>query len=559
MGIIHELRRAFNIFLPRIFANPTSRIRFVISMFLVIVDTTAVLTMPYLFKLVIDQLAHPTGLSMPLLLTLFATLWTLEHSFSHLQSFVFYPIINDCIRDTTYFVVDQLHQLPLDIFHLSPPPRTISALRRISTAARTILKTVFVLMPPALIKFIAGTLTFIIFLKPQTPYQWVVCVIAIPACFILYLAGILIAMRWYGTMRIKAWYANDSVAIALRDQLLNTRTLRFNRTPKMESLRTLLHDEAHLWYHTNIRLNTVMIGIIAVIGTTLALLLNTLIVSTPARHLTIGTIVMLKGLLVAAFMPLVALAQKARALVEGLSDMEFIANILNFPRITTTPTTGPIASAETGWRFEQISFGYPQRVPIFNHLSMSIDEGQMIAIVGDSGTGKSTLANLLVGLRRPQHGTIYFRNRDLRSYSDNELSAIIRFIPQETFLLFTTMRENILCGVPPSEHYRLDEIMNMVGLAPLRSALDEVVGDLGGRLSGGERQRVALANAILTKPQILILDETLHALSDRQTNAVLTELRNQIRTVIIVTHRAFSPDQVTQTVNLPFSTLSTPQ
>ena len=197
-----------------------------------------------------------------------------------------------------------------------------------------------------------------------------------------------------------------------------------------------------------------------------------------------------------------------------------------------------------GLRVDNVSYSYAsQDREVLKAISLAVPAGRITAIVGASGAGKSTLADLLIGLLRPTAGTLSIDDRTLQ---DSEVAAwrrAIGYVPQDGFLFHDTVRQNLLWAKPDAtddEMWRALERAAAAGFLRDRAeGLDTVVGDRGVRLSGGERQRLALARALLTAPDLLVLDEATSSLDPVNEQLILDAvrgLRGSVTTVII-THR----------------------
>jgi len=195
--------------------------------------------------------------------------------------------------------------------------------------------------------------------------------------------------------------------------------------------------------------------------------------------------------------------------------------------------------------FENLSFRYPTRPDekVLTNINLTISENQMVALVGTSGAGKSTIAALLLRLHEPTEGHILFDNRSSRDFSLSALRSQIALVPQDIFLFGGSIRENISYGKPTATD---DEIIEAASKAnalefidrfPMK--LDTIVGERGTQLSGGQRQRIAIARAVLKNPRILILDEATSSLDSESERLVQDALEKLMvgRTSIVIAHR----------------------
>ncbi|KOC62256.1 ATP-binding cassette sub-family B member 10, mitochondrial [Habropoda laboriosa] len=195
--------------------------------------------------------------------------------------------------------------------------------------------------------------------------------------------------------------------------------------------------------------------------------------------------------------------------------------------------------------FQNVSFVYPTRENtwILKNFSLKIPKCTVIAIVGSSGSGKSTIASLLLRFYDPTLGSILLDNHDLKSLNPAWVKSQISIVPQEPILFSGTIRDNILYGVEDSTKYNIDEVATSAYVLEFTKSmpdgLDTVVGERGITLSGGQRQRVAIARALIKDPKVLILDEATSALDAESEHYIQEALEKAVqgRTVLTIAHR----------------------
>ena len=196
-------------------------------------------------------------------------------------------------------------------------------------------------------------------------------------------------------------------------------------------------------------------------------------------------------------------------------------------------------------KFDNVTFRYPTRGDknALQNINLEIYPGQTVALVGRSGAGKSTFANLLLRLHEPNEGRVFIDGCDLRQVSISSLRSQIGVVPQEVFLFSGTIRENIAFGDPDAP---LAEVVGAAMLAGAHEFISELplgyetkIGERGQSLSGGQKQRIAIARALFTKPRILIFDEATSALDTESERAIQQNLDRILkdRTTLIIAHR----------------------
>jgi subfamily B ATP-binding cassette protein MsbA len=200
-------------------------------------------------------------------------------------------------------------------------------------------------------------------------------------------------------------------------------------------------------------------------------------------------------------------------------------------------------SLQTGVRFEKLTFQYPNGTTALRDLDLAIPAGKTIALVGTSGSGKSTAAGLLLRLREPTQGRITADGVDYWEFSPASWHRQVGFVEQEAFLFHDTIERNVAYGLDAVSRERVLEALRLAQLEELVISLpqgiDTVVGERGASLSGGQRQRLAIARALVRDPKLLILDEATSALdnvSERQVQAAL-EAAQRGRTSLVIAHR----------------------
>lgn len=241
--------------------------------------------------------------------------------------------------------------------------------------------------------------------------------------------------------------------------------------------------------------------------------------------------------------PLTWIASLPRRFAESMSAAERVFEIIDEPPQVADAASPRRLRIAGRVSFESVVFGYKSHEPVLDDISLRVEPGELIGIVGHSGAGKSTLINLLMRLYDPDEGRITIDGVDLRDIEQRDLHRQIGVVLQETFLFAGSIAENIAYAKPDAARRELIAAAKVAGahdfICAFADGYDTTVGERGQRLSGGERQRVAIARAVLHDPRILILDEATAAV-DSETEELIQEGLFALvrgRTTFAIAHR----------------------
>ncbi|MFG1927088.1 ABC transporter ATP-binding protein [Cryptosporangium sp. NPDC048952] len=264
-----------------------------------------------------------------------------------------------------------------------------------------------------------------------------------------------------------------------------------------------------------------------------------------AGTLSIGTLVAFTGLQGALFRPLTGLLNTGVSVAASLALFARIFEYLDLPVEVADPVSPrALPQADGHVRFEDVTFTYPGNdVAAVAGVSLDVPAGTTLALVGATGSGKSTMAALIARLYDPTGGRVTLDGVDLRDLRLSDLSSIVGVVSQETYLLHTTVRENLRYAKPDATDAEIEDAARAAQIHDLIVALpdgyDTMVGSRGYRFSGGEKQRIAIARTLLRDPRVLVLDEATSALDNTTERAVQMafDALSAGRTTVTIAHR----------------------
>jgi ATP-binding cassette subfamily B protein len=262
-------------------------------------------------------------------------------------------------------------------------------------------------------------------------------------------------------------------------------------------------------------------------------------------RISMGAFVMFNTYMGMLIWPMIAFGWVVNLMQRGTASLDRISQILDERPSIASPAGAPAQASEHSAeiRFYDVFMTFSQRRDALAGVDLTIAAGETVAVVGHTGSGKTTLVNLVPRLFDPTSGTVEVGGVDVRRYDPEELRRQIGFIPQETFLFSATLAENIAWGVADASPDEIRRAAEVAGLASdiesFPKGLDTMIGERGLTLSGGQKQRTAIARAILRKPRILILDDALSSVDTLTEEKILNGLANVMRerTTILISHR----------------------
>lgn len=262
------------------------------------------------------------------------------------------------------------------------------------------------------------------------------------------------------------------------------------------------------------------------------------------QGVTVGTVVSFVALLTRLYTPAAALAGVQTQMVSALAVFERIFDYLDMTEESSTSTTGEaLTNVEGNIALENVSFSYKDREDALKNVSLNIEAGQIAALVGPSGAGKTTMTMLVPRFYEPQEGKITLDGRDISTIGLSELRKHIGIVTQETYLFHDTIKNNLRYAKADATDEEIEAATRAANIhefiAALPDGYDSIVGERGHKLSGGERQRLAIARVLLKNPRLLIFDEATSSLDSENEALIQSALVPLMkgRTSLVIAHR----------------------
>jgi len=515
--------------------------RVLLALVLLVMAKLASVAVPLLLKEVVDALDQPQDmLVLPVLFVVgYGVLRLCSTLFGEIRDAIFAKVTQRAIRRVAIRVFGHLHALSLR-FHLERQTGGVSRdIERGSRGISFLLNFMLFNILPTLLEI--GLVAIILLSNYDIWFS-----IIIFSTLVAYIALTLVVterrMIFRRTMNDMDSKANTRAI----DSLLNYETVKYFGNESWEAER---YDE-HLknWETAAVRnqtslaaLNAGQSGIIAIGVTLLMLLASDGVVK---GSMTLGDLVLVNAFMLQLYMPLHFLGFVYREIKHSLADMEkMFALLTEREEIKDKSDALDLVQGDASVRFENVNFSYESNRQILFNMSFDIPAGHNIAVVGHSGSGKSTISRLLFRFYEVTSGRILVNDQDISNITQKSLRATVGIVPQDTVLFNESIYYNIAYGRPEAS---CEEVFHAAKSAHIHDFIESLpekyktkVGERGLKLSGGEKQRVAIARAILKGPKILIFDEATSALDSRSEKAIQGELKRIAanRTTLTIAHR----------------------
>lgn len=443
------------------------------------------------------------------------------------------------VRKVSRDIFAHLHALSL-AFHLEKKTGSLATkiTRGIGGIEFVFRFMLFTIVPTFLeIFFVIGVLV--------TSYHWSFAVVTIVTLVIYILFTIVLVEMRNIVNRSLNMYANDAQGKSI-DSLTNFETVKYftNEKHEVERYDQILAKIEATNLHSKTFLYLLSFGQALIITIGVAILVYLASVQVLDKSMTIGDFTLVTAYIAQLSIPLVFLGFVYRQIKESMVNMEDMFQLLNEEAdITDTPNAIELTQFMQEVRYEQVSLRYQEEREVLSEVSFSLPKGKTVALVGSSGSGKTSLARLLFRFYDVTDGTISVDGHSIREVTQHSLRTLIGFVPQDTVLFNDSIYYNIAYGKPGATEEEVYEAARKANIhefiLSLPDGYNTVVGERGLRLSGGEKQRVAIARVILKGSPILVFDEATSALDSKSENVISDAIKAlaRERTMLIIAHR----------------------
>lgn len=509
------------------------------------------LCIPFILKKIVESFSSNYSVSVTLILLSYGFIWMISQGSIHIRALLAFKIEQRIISTLGIRTLSHLYNLSHEYFLNQNPGAIMNVVRRAQHDMPTIIFGLFLHVIPTTLEFL-----FVIII--------ISCYYSISYSFLMFL--ILGAFLFYSSYSMKsvlrdreqANQVDKMVDGIVSDWLSNYEAIKIfgKRDFAIGICEAELkkRETAEVRYLTKYSISHV--GQSLILGLGLSLLTYLIGQGVFNGSLTVGDFVLFNGYILQFIVPVSILGQATQEIKKSLVNMKGTFDLLlTKTDIVETPYPTLLSGSSFQIHFDNVSFSYNDR-KVLENISFIIKPRETALIVGPTGCGKSTVAKLILRLYDAQQGLILINQTYIKNISLKSLYSTIGWVPQESYLLNDTIKNNLLFVCPEASNFEIEEALELAHLLAFIKALplglNTIVGDRGLKLSGGEKQRLSLARLFLTKPKICIFDESTSSL-DKETDHIIQNNIDKFlpdSTKIIITHRPFLTHKADQIITL---------
>lgn len=494
---------------------------------------------PLFHKQIIDEVVINRAVDqLPILVAGLVAIYAAQHLFSAVRLYIMHVLGERFILDLRIRLYEHLQKLSLGYFETR---QTGEIMSRVTNDVNAVERFVTHSSDHLLVDMLRLTGTAVILLY----LNWKLALLTLLPVPIL-----AVAMRYFNT-RVRPVYKSvrerlGDINAKLQDNISGIRVIKAFGQEARELMRfteeSRRYYEARVW---GIRLWSTFfpgMGFVASLGSVLVIWFGAHMVL--AGDLTVGSLVAFFAYVTSFYEPINNLTQIDNIVQQAIAAGDRVFELLDTrPDLTDPPRAKTFPSGPAPIVFENVSFRYATGEQVLRNVSFRIEPGQVMALVGPSGAGKTSIARLIPRFYDPDRGRITIGGIDLRDLRRPDLRRQIGVVLQDTFLFNGTVRENLTYGRPEVTEAEMIDAAKIAYahdfIIALSDGYDTEIGERGVKLSGGQRQRLALARAVLTNPRILILDEATSSV-DAEAEYLIQQALEQVlvgRTALVIAHR----------------------
>jgi ABC-type multidrug transport system fused ATPase/permease subunit len=513
--------------------------RVVVTLIALVAATAAGLAPPYLAGRAIDNgIASHDLNALDLIVAAFVVSALVYWAATYIQTYLVGWVGQRALQDLRERIYTHLQGMSIGFFTRNRPGVLISRLTNDIEALDT-------LVTDGVVTLISSTLTLLGVLVILMLLDLQLALVTFVTFPLLAVGSVAFRVASSGAYRLtREKIAN--ITAYLQETLSGVRVVRsFAQEPRHLERMSVLNEENRAANMTTVYLNAAYfpaVELLSAIGTSVILLFGGY--QAIEGNIKVGILVAFVGYLNAFFDPIQQISQLYTTYQQGMAALDKIFDLLETrPDMVDQPNALDPGRLRGEIELDHVSFSYGEQEWALDGIDLHIPAGQTVALVGETGAGKSTLAKLVARFYDPQRGRLLVDGHDLRELSSAALRSQLGIVPQEGFLFSGSVRENIAFGRPDASEDEIRAAADTVGadafIARLRDGYETEIGERGVSLSAGQRQLVAFARALLAEPRILILDEATSNVDVRTERIIERGLERLLlgRTAIVIAHR----------------------